>query len=400
MTLTTVTKMEMRPIGSLVPYARNARVHSEQQIAALRASIREFGVIAPLLIDGNGNIVAGHGRYQAALLEGVEELPCVLVEHLSQTQLKAYTLVDNRLAEQATWDTELVSMELEALRDAGFDLALTGFDESDILLPATPETEEDNFDPVLPEEPRSKPGQIWQLGRHRLMCGDAANPEQVSALLGGAKMQLLLTDPPYNVDYTGGDGTPRDGLIGDNASDDDYSALLYGAFANAAAALELGAAFYVWHAGGYPARTVRNALHIAGLAVRQCLVWVKQTATLSRSDYQWRHEPCLYGWRDGAKHVWHSDRKQTTVLEFDRPAKSEIHPTMKPVKLFGYLIENSTPAEAAVLDLFAGSGTTAIAYEQLGRTAYMMEIDPRYVDAIIDRWEAQTGGKAVLLDAP
>ena len=416
----TTTKLEMRRVADLIPYARNAREHSEEQIQQLRASLREFGFVAPLLIDTQGNIIAGHGRLMAAQSEGIETVPCVLVEHLTDTQRRAYILADNRLAEQASWNADLVSLELQELKDAGFDLTLTGFDESDILLEDSADVQEDDYEPDLPSVPKSRRGQIYQLGRHRLMCGDATNAADVSALMAGAEAQLLLTDPPYNVDYTGGTGDHMK-IENDAQGEDAYCAFLRASLVNAMAALEPGASYYLWHADGAPGWAVRDACRGVGLPVRQCLVWVKQSATLSRQDYHWQHEPCLhgetelealecgktwddheaclYGWKDGRAHLWCSDRKQTTVLEFDRPTKSQEHPTMKPVRLFGYQIANSTLPEAAVLDLFAGSGTTAIACEQLGRSAYLMETDPRFVDVIVDRWEKFTGQKAVLLDA-
>lgn len=417
----TTTKLEMRPVVELIPYVRNAREHSDDQVQQLRASLREFGFVAPLLIDAQGNILAGHGRLLAAKAEGMTEVPCVLVEHLTDTQRRAYILADNRLAEQASWNTALVSLELQELQDAGFDLALTGFDETDIVLEDSADVQEDGYVPELPAEPRSRRGQIYQLGRHRLMCGDATVAEDVAALMAGAQAQLLLTDPPYNVDYTGGTAE-RMKIESDAQGEDAYCDFLRRALSNALTVLEPGAAFYIWHADGDLGRVVRNACHEVGLRVHQCLAWVKQSATLGRQDYHWQHESCLhgqtereaaldcgdtwndheaclYGWKDGRPHLWCSDRKQTTVLEFDRPAKSEEHPTMKPVRLFAYQVANSTLRDAVVLDLFAGSGTTAIACEQLGRTAYLMESDPRFVDVIIDRWEQLTGEKAVLLDA-
>lgn len=415
----TTKKLEMRRADSLVPYARNARVHSDEQILQLRASLREFGFVAPLLIDTQGNVLAGHGRLIAAQAEGIEEVPCVLVEHLTDTQRRAYILADNRLSEQASWDAEMVSLELQELKDAGFDFTLTGFDDADIILEESSDVQEDDYLPEPPAQPKAQRGQIYQLGRHRLMCGDAASQADVMALMGGEKAQLLLTDPPYNVDYTGGPGNERDGIANDAMNDEAYEDFLRGVLSNALAVLEPGSSYYLWHADGEPGRAVRNACHYVGLLVRQCLVWVKQTATLGRQDYQWQHEPCLhgqteaaalecggtldnheaclYGWTDGRAHLWCSDRKQTTVLEYDKPTRNAEHPTMKPVRLFGYQVANSTLPGAVVLDMFAGSGTTAIACEQLGRTAYMMELDPANVDVIIARWEKFTGQKAVSL---
>jgi site-specific DNA-methyltransferase (adenine-specific) len=411
----------MRPVAELIPYARNAREHSKEQIQNLRASLREFGFVAPLLIDANDNILAGHGRLLAAKAEGMTEVPCVLVEHLTDVQRRAYILADNRLAEQASWDAELVSLELEELKNAGYELTLTGFDEGDILLEESTDVQEDDFEPELPAEPVSKPGQIYRLGRHRLMCGNATNESDVAALMDGAEAQMLLLDPPYNVDVTGGTEEHLK-IQNDHQEDAAFLQFLEAALENGRAVLEPGASFYIWHADGAPGRLFRNACHEVGLEVRQCLIWVKQSATLGRQDYHWQHEPCLhgqtepeealdcgdtwddhdaclYGWKDGRAHLWCSDRKQTTVLEYDRPTKNKEHPTMKPVRLFAYQVANSTLRDAVVLDLFAGSGTTAIACEQLGRSAYLMESDPRFVDLILRRWETFTGEKAVLLHA-
>lgn len=417
----TTTILEMRQVADLVPYARNARAHSDEQIQQLRASLREFGFVAPLLIDAEGNILAGHGRLIAAKAEGYVEVPCVLVEHLTETQRRAYILADNRLAERASWDEDMLQLELQELRDAGFDFTLTGFDESDLQLEDSIDVEEDDYEMELPAEPKSRRGQIYQLGAHRLMCGDATVSADILKLMGGIQAQLLLTDPPYNVDYTGGPDNERGGIANDAMDDAAYEDFLRAVLANALAVLEPGSSYYLWHADGEPGRSVRNACHYVGIQVRQCLIWVKQTATLGRQDYQWQHEPCLhgqteieasalecgttwddheaclYGWKDGQAHLWRSDRKQTTVLEYDKPTKSIEHPTMKPVRLFGYQVANSTLPGAVVLDVFAGSGTTVIACEQLGRTACMMELDPVNVDVIIDRWEKFTGQKAVLL---
>jgi DNA modification methylase len=413
----TTTTLAMRSVESLVPYSRNARIHSEDQILQLRSSLREFGFVAPLLIDNEGNILAGHGRLVAAKAEGFSEVPCVLVEHLTETQRRAYILSDNRLAEQATWDAELVSLELQELQEAGFDFSITGFDEEDIILDESTDVEEDDYELELPAEPISKLGEIYQLGRHRLMCGNSTVAADVDALMDGATADLLLTDPPYNVDVTGGT-SERLKIENDSLDTDAFYSFLSDAFRCAVNVLEPGASFYIWHADGASGLAFRQACANAGLNVRQCLIWVKQSATIGRQDYQWQHEPCLhgetelktietqagtwdsheaclYGWKDGRAHLWRSDRKQTTILEFDRPSRSEDHPTMKPVQLFAYQIENSSLPGASVVDLFAGSGTTVIACEQLGRVAYVMEKDPRYADVIIDRWEQFTGEKAV-----
>lgn len=416
--MNTIKTLAMRSVDDLIPYARNARIHSAAQILQLRASLREFGFVAPLLIDEAGNILAGHGRLLAAKAEGMTEVPCVLVEHLSESQRKAYILADNRLAEQATWDAELLSLELEGLQELGFDLTLTGFDAEDILLEESTDVEEDICDLPLPSTPNSKVGDLYQLGPHRLLCGDASNAKDVQTLMGGQMANLFLTDPPYNVNVIGGTETHLK-ILNDDMDDASFFTLLHVSFLNAVSVLTPGAGFYIWHADGAPGLTVRQACASAGLPVRQCLVWVKQSATIGRQDYQWQHEPCLhgqteepdwssgnwdsheaclYGWKSGKAHLWRSDRKQTTVLEFDRPTRSAEHPTMKPVPLFAYLIANSTLPGASVLDSFAGSGTTLISCEQLGRVAYLMEHDPRYVDVILHRWEQFSGEKAVRIN--
>ncbi len=405
----TTTKLELRPIAELRPYEHNARTHSPEQIEKLRASMREFGFVAPVLITADGGVIAGHGRIEAAALEGFAEAPCVLVEHLSETQRRAYILADNRLAELAAWDMAIVEAELSALQDAGFDIELTGF--SSELLEEPVEVQEDNFDVVPPAEPMCKPGQLWALGKHRLYCGDATLPESYERLMSGNMAVLLHTDPPYMVDYGGGPKHKRKKIENDNLPEDAAIDFLCAAFGCIKTHLAAGAAFYIWFASGAPGYALRRALHLCGIIVRQSLVWIKNQATLCRSDYHWQHETAyagtqdpadaeemLYGWKDGAAHTWLSDRKQTTALFYDKPLRSEQHPTMKPVKLCAYLIGNSCPCAGIVLDPFAGSGSTLIAAEQLGRRAYCMELDPGYCDVIIRRWEAFTGGRAELVE--
>lgn len=412
--MNTTTKLELRRAADLVPYECNPRVHPPEQIAALRESIRSFGFVTPLLIDQAGGLVSGHARLIAAQAEGLELVPCVLVEHLTETQLRAYRLADNRLAEAASWDPGLLSVELEELKEAGCDLTLMGFSEEELYLDEAADVDEDDFEPVLPDEPVSKVGDLYQLGRHRLLCGDATSPEDLRRLMEGRQADLLLTDPPYNVNV---EGQTKQALkiLNDHFPDQAaFADFLASAFAVGKEHLAPGASFYIWHADGPSGWAFRDACRRVGLAVRQCLVWVKQAATLGRQDYHWQHEPCLhgelpleelpdlwnehesclYGWKEGKAHLWRSDRKQTTVLEFDRPVRSEEHPTMKPVKLFAYQICNSTLPEAVVLDPFAGSGTTLVSCQETGRTAYLMELDPRCVDVIVRRWEALTGEKA------
>lgn len=378
-------------IEKLIPYRNNARTHSDEQVEKIAKSMREFGFINPVLVDGKFNIIAGHGRVLGAKKLGMKEVPCLFIEDLTEEQKRAYIIADNRLAEDAGWDKEMLKIELEELQNLNFDISLTGFelDDFDFGMDET-EVVEDEFDETVPEEPKSKKGEIYKLGKHYLMCGDSTDINDVEKLMNGAKVDLFLTDPPYNVDYQGGTGLT---IQNDNMDEDAFREFLKVSFFNANAVMKEGAVFYIWHADseGY---NFRGACHDIDWKVRQCLVWCKNTLVMGRQDYHWKHEPCLYGWKEGASHLWASDRKQTTVLEFDRPSVSKEHPTMKPVGLFDYLIKNNTKKDDVVLDLFAGSGTTIIACEQNGRVAYSMELDPRYVDVIIARWEKLTGEQA------
>lgn len=388
-----IADMQEVSLSKLKPYERNAKIHGEEQIKMLMASIQEFGFLSPCLVErGTFNLIAGHGRVEAARRLGMEKVPCVFVEDITEAQRRAYILADNRLTELGEWNMDLVTDELTALDDMDFDISLTGFE----LESETPEITEDDYEPTPPKEPKAKRGDIYQLGRHRLMCGDATSAEDVGMLTGGVLVDLYLTDPPYNVDYT---GKTKDALKieNDKKKDDEFRSFLVSAFYAAKTVMKGGAAFYIWHADseGY---NFRSACKDAGWTVRQCLIWAKNSMVMGRQDYQWKHEPCLYGWNDGGSHAWYSDRKQTTILNFDRPTRSAEHPTMKPIPLFDYLIRNSTKAGDIVLDTFGGSGTTIMACEQDDRCGYLMELDPRYVDVIIDRWEQFTGERAVLLN--
>lgn len=375
-------------IEKLIPYVNNAKEHSDSQVTKIAASIREFGFLNPVLIDKDFNIIAGHGRVMAAKKLEWKDVPCIFIEGLSEAQRKAYILADNRLGELADWDMELVTSELELLSELNFDIDLTGFD----LDLNQDEAVEDDFDTTPPEEPKSKHGEIYQLGNHRVMCGDSTSIDDVEKLLGGQQADLYLTDPPYNVDYEGGSGLK---IMNDKMDNDSFRQFLVDAFSAAKNVMKAGASFYIWHADseGY---NFRGACFDIGWQVRECLIWAKNSMVLGRQDYQWQHEPCLYGW-NGGSHCWYSDRKQTTLLKFDKPTKNGEHPTMKPVPLFDYLIKNSSKEGDIVLDSFGGSGTTIMACEQNNRKGYCMELDPRYVDVIIARWETFTGKKAVRL---
>ena len=378
------------------PYERNAKIHTEKQIENICTSIRKAGWQQDTVITSDKVLVIGHGRRLAAI-----KLGCMMPYHvidkkadeLTDEDIRELRIADNETNRETGYDFDILEQELEDLDfdDYDFDFGMEDEDEEE------PEEEleavDDDFDPEPPEEPKSKLGDIYQLGRHRLMCGDSTNIDNVKALVGGVQIDLLITDPPYNVNYEGGTGMT---IQNDNMEDADFRKFLGDAFKTADEVMKPGAAFYIWHADseGY---NFRGACYDIGWTVRQCLIWVKNALVLGRQDYQWRHEPCLYGWREGAAHSFYADRKQTTVLEFDRPTKSELHPTMKPVPLFDYQIKNSTQRGDAVLDLFGGSGTTIIACEQNGRKAFVMELDPKYVDVIIQRFEEFTGQKAVLL---
>lgn len=381
--------------ADLLPYINNAKKHSGDQVAMLAASIREFGFNNPILTDGDNGVIAGHGRLQAAQKLGLETVPTIELSHLSAAQKKAYILADNRLGEVGTeWDMELVNLELEALSELDFDLSLTGFELE--LGDEEPDYQcEPDDTPALSEsEPVSQRGMVWLCGNHRVMCGDSTSPEDVRKLMNGRLADAWITDPPYNVDYT---GKTKDSLKIENDKKDDASfrAFLFDCYTNAAESLKSGGVFYIWHADS-EGLNFRGAASDVGLKVRQCLIWVKNSMVMGRQDYHWQHEPCLYGWKDGAGHLWSADRKQTTLLKFDRPTRNDIHPTMKPVSLIEYQIKNNTRGSDIVLDSFLGSGTTLIASEHCARTAYGMEFDPKYCDVIIKRWQQFTGKDATL----
>jgi DNA modification methylase len=391
-------EVEQLKVSDLIPYARNARTHSDAQVGQIAASIKEFGFNNPVLVDEAGGIIAGHGRVMAAQKLALKTVPCIRLSHLSPTQRKAYILADNKLALNAGWDDAMLALELAELKEEDFDLALIGFDEMELqkLAPASGTdglTDPDDV-PEPPEEPRTKLGDIWQLGDHRLMCGDSTSVDAVSDLMGGGGADMWLTDPPYNVEYT---GKTKDALKikNDSMKDADFRQFLRDCYVAADSVMKPGAVFYIWHADseGY---NFRGAAHDMGWKIRQCLVWKKNTMVMGRQDYHWKHEPCLYGWKDGAGHLWAADRKQTTVLDFDRPQRNGEHPTMKPVALFEYLMLNNTKGQDVVLDSFGGSGTTIMAAEKNGRQARLMELDPKYCDVIIKRWEDFTGRKAML----
>jgi site-specific DNA-methyltransferase (adenine-specific) len=386
-------KVEKWKISKLIPYARNARTHSDEQVGQIAASIKEWGWTTPVLVDEQGGIIAGHGRTLAAQKLGMVEVPVMVAKGWSEAKKRAYVLADNKLALNAGWDNEMLALELGELGDLGFDLDLTGFtpEEIEALIPVEVTnglTDEDEV-PEIPKQPVTREGDVWVLGNHRLMCGDSCSVEAVTKLTEGGGVDMLLTDPPYNVAY---EGATKEKLTiqNDNMGNEQFRQFLRDAFVTADLMMKAGAVFYIWHADseGY---NFRGACTDAGWTVRQCLIWKKSSLVMGRQDYHWKHEPCLYGWKGGAGHLWAADRKQTTILEFDKPSRNGEHPTMKPVALFEYQLLNNTKGEDIVLDLFGGSGTTLIAAEKHGRHARLMELDPKYCDVIVKRWQEFTG---------
>jgi site-specific DNA-methyltransferase (adenine-specific) len=373
------------------PY--NPRTISHHDLDALRRSLRTFGTVEPIVVNRRSDrIVGGHQRVKAALAEGIDTLPVVYVD-LDESGERQLNLALNRI--HGEWDEQKLAALLTELGAMDVDLELTGFttEEIDTLLrdagPALDASTDPDLTPDLPIEPQTQPGDLIALGAHRLLCGSATKRADIQQLLDGDAVDLLLTDPPYNVSYTGGTARALT-IANDDMADPQYHAFMLAALRIARDALRPGASFYVWHADS-KGLLVRQAVEDAGLTVRQCLVWSKSAFVMGRQDYHWQHEPCLYGWKDGHAHTWTADRSQSTVLTCDRPSRNDAHPTMKPVELFSRLIHNSTSRGALVLDPFAGSGTTVIAAELLGRRAAVVEIDPAYCDVIVQRWQRFTG---------
>ena len=386
----TTTQMQLVEISKLIPYVNNARTHSAEQITKLRSSLKEFGFINPVIIDSDYNVIAGHGRIEAAKLENIKEVPCVLVDYLTPAQKRAYIIADNRMAMDAGWDEELLKIEIEALQAEAFDIDLTGFEEKEIadLFDIDEEVQEDNFDidEELSKPTITKSGDIWLLGNHRLICGDSTKEETYTFLMNGKKANLIVTDPPYNVNYQSNAGKIKN----DNMNSDKFYQFLFDAFSNMEKVMSNEASIYVFHADT-EGLNFRKAFFDAGFYLSGTCIWKKQSLVLGRSPYQWQHEPCLFGWKKNGKHQWYSDRKQTTIWEFDKPNKSDNHPTMKPIPLIAYTIKNSSMSNCIVLDPFGGSGSTLIACEQTNRVCYTVELDEKYCDVIIKRYIEQTG---------
>ena len=386
----TTTEMQLVSIEKLVPYVNNARTHSPEQINKLRSSLREFGFINPVIIDRDFGVIAGHGRILAAKEEGIAEVPCVFADHLTEAQKKAYIIADNRMAMDAGWDEELLRVEIEALQAEAFNLSLTGFDDKELsdLFKDDADVQEDDFDvdAELEKPTFSKTGDVWTLGRHRLVCGDSTKADTFEVLMNGRKANLVVTDPPYNVNYEGTAGKIKN----DNLADEKFYQFLFDAFSNIEKVMADDASIYVFHADT-EGLNFRKAFSDAGFYLSGCCIWKKPSLVLGRSPYQWQHEPCLYGWKKSGKHQWYSDRKQTTIWEFEKTKKNTDHPTMKPIPLLAYPIQNSSMSNTLVLDPFGGSGSTLIACEQTDRDCYTIELDEKYCDVIVKRYIEQTG---------
>ena len=391
--MTTTKEFQLVDINKLVPYANNARTHNKEQILKLRSSLREFGFVNPVIIDKAYNVLAGHGRIEAAKEEGIAEVPCVYADHLTEAQKKAYILADNRMALDAGWDEELLSVEMQELQDLGFDLSMTGFDEKELTdllgVDTDGDAKEDDFDLSVALEKAAfvRRGDVWTVGRHKLMCGDATSAEDVSALMGDTKANLILTDPPYGVSFKSSSGLT---IQNDSMKNEQFYTFLLSSFQRMAEHLEKGGSAYVFHADT-EGLNFRKAFIDAGFHLAGCCIWVKDSLVLGRSDYQWQHEPVLYGFMQNGKHHWYSDRRQTTIWHFDKPKCNANHPTSKPLDLLGYPIGNSTQENGVVMDTFGGSGSTLMACEQMNRICYTMELDEKYASVILRRYVEDTG---------
>lgn len=388
--MTTTKEFQLVDINKLVPYANNARTHNKEQILKLRSSLREFGFVNPVIIDKAYNVLAGHGRIEAAKEEGIAEVPCVFVDHMTEAQKKAYILADNRMALDAGWDDELLAVEMEALQNLGFDLGLTGFDESeiaDLFDIDSDEAKQDDFDvdAELEKPCKSKTGDIWHLGKHTVICGDSTLPETYTALLGDTKVNLVCTDPPYLVNLESTSGKIKN----DDLDDEKGYAFLKSAFEIFKDAMAKDASIYVFYATS-KARVFHDAYEDAGFKVGAGLVWKKDRLVLTRTDWKYIHEPIIWGWRKDGKHIWYGDQKQKTVFEFDRIKNSKKdgcgHPSSKPVPLIAYLISQCTQTNGMVLDGFLGSASTLIACEQLNRVCFGVELEPKFVDVAVERY--------------
>ena len=395
--------MDMVPLANLVPYVNNARTHSPEQVNKLRASLREFGFVNPVIIDKDYGIIAGHGRVMAAREEHMDEVPCVLVDYLTEAQKKAYILADNRFALDAGWDEELLRVEIEALQGENFDVSLTGFDEkelADLFGAEAGDGQEDGFDvdAELQKPCMAQAGDLWHLGRHAVICGDSTLPETYQRLLAGTQGNLVCTDPPYLVNLESTSGKIKN----DDLSDEEGYTFLKGAFSCMHESMAKDASIYVFYATS-KARVFHDAYEDAGFKVGAGLVWKKNRLVLTRTDWKYIHEPIIWGWRKDGKHNWYGNQKQVTVFEFDRIKDSKKdgcgHPSSKPVPLIAYLIKQCTQTNGLVLDGFLGSASTLVACEQLGRICYGIELEPKFVDVAVKRYiELKGSGSDVYVE--
>ena len=391
----TTTEMQLVAVSKLIPYVNNARTHSAEQIMKLRSSLREFGFINPVIIDREFNVIAGHGRILAAKEEGILEVPCVFVDYLTEAQKKAYILADNRMAMDAGWDEELLRVEIESLQGEDFDVSLTGFDEKELAdlfgSDTDSDAKDDDYDlsAALEKAAFVMRGDIWTVGRHKLMCGDATSADDVSALMGDVKANLILTDPPYGVSFTSSSGLK---IQNDSIKGEEFYNFLLSAFKNMSDHLEKGGSAYVFHADT-EGLNFHKAFIDAGFHLAGCCIWVKDSLVLGRSDYQWQHEPVLYGFLQNGKHYWskNAGRSQTTIWNFDKPKKNKNHPTSRPLDLLAYPIGNSSQENAIVIDTFGGSGSTLMTCEQTNRVCHTMELDEKYASVILRRYVEDTG---------
>ncbi len=397
-----IETVEHWPLQRLIPYAKNARTHDDAQVSQIAGSIAEFGFVNPILVGDDNVIIAGHGRLMAAQQLGLDKVPVIILRHLTEAQRRALVIADNKIAENAGWNEDLLKLELSELNDIGFDLDVIGFsdEELDELLGIdndAGETDENDI-PEVEDEPVSKQGELWQLGNHRLLCGDSTSSEDLQKLMDGDLADMAFTDPPYNVDYGNNAKDKMRGkdrrILNDNLGDDFYG-FLKAALSNLLNVTK-GACYVAMSSSELD--TLQKAFRDAGGKWSTFIVWAKNTFTLGRADYQRQYEPILYGWREGSEHYWCGARDQGDVWFFNKPVKNDLHPTMKPVELVERAIRNSSKSRDIVLDLFGGSGSTLIACEKTGRSARLIELDPKYVDVIIRRWQDYTGEQATRVE--
>lgn len=399
MQLNTVESVEHWSLQRLIPYAKNARTHDDTQVSQIAGSIAEFGFVNPILVGDDNIIIAGHGRLMAAQQLGLDTVPVIVLHHLTEAQRRALVIADNKIAENAGWNDELLKLELEELGDLGFDLDVIGFsdEELDELLgndEQSGESDEDDI-PEVEDEPVSRHGDVWVLGDHRLLCGDSTSKQDIEKLMSGELADMAFTDPPYNVDYGNNAKDKMRGkdrrIMNDNLGDDFYQ-FLKDALTNLLSVTK-GACYIAMSSSELD--TLQKAFRDAGGKWSTFIVWAKNTFTLGRSDYQRQYEPILYGWREGNDHFWCGARDQGDVWFFNKPVKNDLHPTMKPVELVERALRNSSKSRDIVLDLFGGSGSTLIACEKTGRAARLIELDPKYVDVIVRRWQDYSGEQAI-----